>query len=113
MADKGVNIVARRGTITIPTSDTVSAGTNTELNLNGLVRQVDFTVPNMEATNSTNLVITNEFGGTVFASGTKAESASYSVGSVFPIYGTVKVVAVAEGTQSEAKSIPFNLVVEE
>lgn len=109
MADKSHNVNSRRGTITIVTSDTVTTGTNTQL-VNGLGRWVDFTTANMEGSDSTDLIVKNEFGGTVFASGTKAESTQFGIGSVFPMHGTVEIVAVAEGTQSAEVTIPYNIV---
>ena len=111
MADKHINMEVNRGTITIPTSDTVSTGTATIV-VNGLGRHVDFTTANMEDTDSTNLVITDAFGGTVFASGTKAESTTFSIGSIFPLQGTMNIVAVAEGTQSGARVVPYGLIYE-
>lgn len=108
MADKAYNINEQRGTITIPTSDTVTTGTQTIV-VNGLGKWVNFTTANMEDTDSTNLVITDRFGGTVFASGTKAESTTFSIGSEFPLHGTSQVVAIAEGTQSGARTIPFGI----
>lgn len=113
MSDKNFNIVSRDGTVTIATSDTVTTGTNTLVNLNGLVRQVNFTTANMQDTDSTNFIITNEFGGTLHASGTKAESTTFSTGTVFPVYGTTTIVAVAEGTQSGARAIPYSLIYED
>lgn len=110
MSDKQHNVNVRRGTITIATP--AANGTVTHV-LNGLGRHVDFTTANMEDTDSTNFVITDEFGGTVFASGTKAESTTYSVGSTFPMYGTVKFIAVGEGTQSANRSVPFGIIYEE
>ncbi len=108
MADKQHNINAVRGTVTIPTSDTVTSGTSTHV-INGLARWVDFTTANMQDTDSTNVVVTNEFGGTVFASGTQAESTTFNFGSVFPLSGTVDVVAIAEGTQSANREVPFSI----
>lgn len=100
-----------QGTITIPTSDTVSTGTNTIV-ATGLGRLVTFTTANMEDTDSTNFTIrptSKAANGTVFASGTVAESTTFSIGSVFPMHGTMDVVAVAEGTQSGARSIPYTI----
>ncbi len=112
MADKQHNMVARTGTITVVTSDTVVTGTNTHV-INGLGRWVDFTTDNMEGSDSTNLTVRNEFGGTVFASGTKAESTTFGIGSVFPMHGTVDIVAVAEGTQSASVEIPYSITYDE
>ena len=111
MADKQHNINIRRGTVTITTP--AANGTTTEANMNGLARWVDFTTPAMEDTDSTNFIVTNEYGGTVFASGTKAESLMTSVGSVFPVWGTSTIVAVGEGTQSASRSISYAITFDE
>lgn len=105
---------AINGTITIPTSDTVTRGTSTHT-ATGLGRWITFTTANMELTNSTNFIIqlkNQAVNGTLYASGTVAESTTFSLGSVFPLYGTVDVVAVAEGTQSAAKTIPYTIFYE-
>jgi hypothetical protein len=112
MADKQHNMNARTGTVTIVTSDTVTTGTNSHV-INGMGRWVDFTTANMQDTDSTNFVVVNEFGGTVFESGTKAESTTFGIGSEFPMHGTVDVVAVAEGTQSANRTIPYSITYDE
>ncbi len=101
------------GTITIPTSNTVTRGTNTLVNFNGLVRHVNFTTAAMQDTDSTNFIVTNEFDGTIHASGTVAESTTFSTGTAFPVHGTTTIVAVAEGTQSAARAIPYSIIYEE
>ena len=114
MADKSHDIETLNGTVVIATSESTTGGTNTYTGLNGLGRHVTFTTPNMEATDSTKLqvVIATSPNGTVFDSGTKAESSSFSIGSQFPLDGTVKVIATAEGTQSANKSVPFSIYYE-
>ena len=113
MAEKQHNMVVRRGTVTIVgADDTTTAGTSTQ-EMNGLVRWVDFTTANMQDSDSTNIVVVDEFGGTVYASGTVAESTTFSNGTTFPVYGTVDVVAVAEGTQSASREVPFGIILEE
>lgn len=109
MADRHYQVDVRTGTITIPTSDTVTKGTNTEI-LNGECRWVEFTTPAMEDTDSTLLeIITSERGGTIFSSGTKAESTTSQAGTIFPLYGTMKIVATAEGTQSAAVKVGYTI----
>jgi len=106
-------MVTRRGTITVVGADDATlAGTSTQV-INGLGRWIDFTTANMEGSDSTDISIVDEFGGTVYASGTKAESTTFSLGSVFPLYGTVTIVATAEGTQSASRTIPFGIIYEE
>lgn len=109
MSDKQHNINVVNGTVTISTP--AANGTDTQT-INGLGRWVDFTTANMEDTDSTNFVVTNEYGGTVFASGTKAESTGISVGSTFPMHGTSTIVAVGEGTQSADRTISYAITYE-
>lgn len=113
MADKNRNIEINVGTITIPTSDTVTKGT-VQAALNGQASLVTFSTPDMQATNSTLLevVVPKSPAGTVFSSGTKAESSSFSIGSSFPLYGNVNIVATAEGTQAAAKAITYTIYYE-
>ena len=114
MADKNRNIEILKGTVTIATSDTTTAGTNTYSLINGQASHVTFTTPNMTATNSTKLevIITESPVGTVFDSGTKAESSSFSIGSSFPLYGPINIVATSQGTESADKAIPFTIYYE-
>ena len=111
MSDKNHNVQVLSGTVVIATSETTTAGTNSYTFLNGQATHVTFTTPNMEATDSTKLqvVLVSSPNGTVFDSGTKAESSAFSIGSQFPLAETVRVVATAEGTQSANKSIPFSI----
>lgn len=113
MADKNRNINIQKGTITIATSETTTTGTVTA-NLNGIANHVTFTTPDMQSTNSTKLevIVTESPVGTVFNSGTKAESSSFSIGSTFPLYGSVNIVATAEGTQAANKAIPYTIYYE-
>lgn len=113
MSDKQHNVLIQKGTITIATSDTTMAGT-VSARLNGLGRHVTFNTPNMESTNSTKVqvIVTASPVGTVFDSGTKAESSSFSIGSEFPLFGSVDIIATAEGTQSANRAIPYTLYYE-
>jgi len=109
MADRYYQIDVRSGTVVIPTSDTVTTGTNTEV-LEGQAQWIEMSTPAMQATDSTKIeLVTSVLGGTIFTSGTKAESTVSQIGSVFPLYGTMKVVATAEGTQAAAKSIGYTI----
>lgn len=112
MADKQHNLNAITGTVTIPLSNSVITGTSVQL-VNGLGRWVDFTTDDMEDTDTTNFVIVDEFGGTAFVSGAKAQSTTFGIGSVFPMYGTVTIVTVAQGTQSGARTIPYSITYDE
>jgi len=112
MSDKQHNVVSRVGTITIVTSDTVTTGTATEV-MNGEAKFVEFTTAAMQDTDSTDISIVLSEGGTVYASGTVAESTGFSNGTVFPVFGTHDIVATAEGTQSGNREIPYNILFEE
>lgn len=108
MSDKNINMNYWTGTVTIPASDTVSTGTVTSV-MNGLGRYVEWVTANMEDTDSSQLSARTAYGGTVFSTGTVAESTRFSVGSVFPAYGTLTWVVTAEGTQSGARTIPIHV----
>lgn len=104
--DAAVNTLT--GTITIPTSDTVASGTMTST-VNGWARFVTLVTPDMQDTDSTNLVVVDPLGGTVFATGTQAESSFLNFGSVFPLTTSMSIRAIAEGTQAAAKAIKFSM----
>lgn len=102
------------GTVTIPTSDTVLAGTNSHV-MAGLVRWVGFTTANMQDTDSTLFTILETgkaVNGTMFTTGTVAESTSFNYGTIFPVHGTVEVRMTAEGTQAAARAIPYTVLYE-
>lgn len=112
MADKQHNMHSWRGTVTIVGNDnSTTRGTQIKV-LNGQVHWIDFTTANMQDTDSTNFTMTNEFGGTIFASGTVAEQTTFNYGSVFPVVGTTSIICIAEGTQSANREIPFNVFYE-
>lgn len=114
MSDKNRNIETLKGTVTILTSDTTKAGTVSYTTLNGQATFVNFSTPNMTATNSTLLEVVNTTSpaGTVFSSGTKAESSAFSIGSGFPVYGPTSIIATSEGTESANKAIPYTIYYE-
>ena len=110
MSDKQRNINVKKGTVTIVTP--VALGTTT-VNINGLVKWMDFTTGVMEGTDSTDFQITNEYGGTLYASGTKTEDAMFSIGTSFPVFGTTTIVAVGEGTQGASVDHTFSITYED
>jgi len=112
MSDKSYNTVVRRGTVVIPTSNTVTTGTNTEI-LNGRFLWLEWVTANMQDTDSTRLRIIGEDGGTFHDTGTVAESTRFTTGTEFPVAGTVEVVAVAEGTQSAARDVAYSFYIRE
>jgi len=109
MADKAYNVESLKGTVTIPASDTVSTGTYTIGQVNGVTKNIFFTTPNMEDTDSTKMEIKNSSDAAFFDSGTKAESATSVVGSEVGIIPGDKIVFTAEGTQSAAAAITFDV----
>ena len=108
MSDKQVNVDIRRGTIVIPTDNTILAGTNSEV-INGLCRWIEWVSDNMEDSDSTLLEIMSGESGTLYTSGTIAESTRTTIGTVFPMQGTISLVATAQGTQSGARDIPYGI----
>jgi len=101
-------IASYKGTIQIPTSDTVTTGTAANT-LNGMGRGVTILPDNMEDTDSTKIELINSTGGAVFASGTKAESVASYVGSEFPMDTSMNWVVTAEGTQSGNRDIVYEV----
>jgi len=107
----GNQIKAQAGTVTIVSDNTYKNGTTT-VTLNGLMKSVTFVTPNMEATDSTNFQMYDPNNYSIWSSGTVAESSTTTVnfgGTALdrPLYGTTTIIAVAEGTQSAERAIPF------
>ncbi len=109
MSDKTYNVDSIKGTITIPTSNTVTTGTVTLEGINGLTNNVIFTTANMEATNSTNFQIVNSSDQAILTSGTKAESTTFVLGTQVALVDGDKIVVTAEGTQSAARAITYDI----
>ena len=108
MADKQFNVNVVKGTITIVTSDTVTTGTVSHV-INGLARWTEWLTADMQDSDSTLIDVISPAGGSVFSSGTVAESTRFSIGSVYPLQGTWEIVATAEGTQDAAREIPYEI----
>src|SRR3990172_4592154 len=99
------------GTITIPTSDTVTAGT-VSLILNGVLGNLIVSVPALEATGTATILGTDNLGGTIYPSTAINESALSTMGPQgTPTYfvGTLYLSATASGTQSAAVGVTYNL----
>ena|SRR3990167_7854922 len=110
MSDLQVNPFLHRGTITIPTSDTVSTGTQVLTEAQScLTTHIVLTTPAMEDTDSTLMQITNASDAVFFTSGTKAESTTTTTGSQIVTVAGDKIVMTAEGTQSAARAIVYEL----
>ena len=109
MADKQNNVESFKGTITIPTSDTVSTGTQVIGQVNGMTKNIFITPPEMEGTDSTEMTIVNASDAGFFASGTVAENTTTVVGSEVLIIPGDKIVMTAEGTQSANVAIAFDI----
>ena len=107
MSDNQFQVERRHGTVTIATP--AANGTASLTGINGLSRTVDFLTPAMQDTDSTNFNIITESDGTVFSSGTVAQSIRTTDGTVFPYEGTMSIVAVGEGTQSADRDIVYDL----
>jgi len=109
MSDKQYTVESFKGTITIPTSDTVSTGTQVIGAVNGLTQHISVTPPEMEGTDSTLMEIVNAEDATYFSSGTVAEKVTTVVGSAVGIVPGDKIVMTAEGTQSANVDIAFDI----
>ncbi len=108
MADKQFNVVRRKGTATFPADDSTVAVTTSEV-INGIHRWLEWETPNLEDTDSTKIEIRSPSGGTFYDSGTQAESTRYTVGTEFPLTGTVDVVVTVEGTQSASQDVTYDI----
>ena len=108
MSDKQFNINRHVGTITIPTSDTISAGTVSAL-INGVTSQIQFVVPTTEDTDTVEFKIQNSADREIFASGEKAESSTNIMNVERALQGTIDFVAEAQGTQSAAIDLVFEV----
>lgn len=91
------------GTISIPLSETVTSGTLTS-GFNGLMRHITITTPAMEVTGTATVNILDAAGGTLYTQA-QDEGLTTTYGSIVPVLTTMKFVAVANGTQSAARSI--------
>ena len=101
----------RKGTITIPTSDTVQVGTAVVV-ITGDLSSLVVSVPALEGTGTATILGTDGLGGTIYTSTAVNESALATVrqfGTPGNFDGTLTLTATANGTQSAARSIPFNL----
>lgn len=96
-----------QGTIVIPTSDTVTAATVSP-SLAGLMRYITIVTPNMEGTGTATIRIVDAAGGTLFSQG-QNESVTAAYGSLVPLTTTMKLTATADGTQSAAATITYNI----
>lgn len=109
MSDKTYNVESLKGTITIPTSDSVTTGTAVLGETNGLTKTIFFTTPDMEGSDSTNFQIVNSSGYAFMTSGTKAESTTTILGTSVAIIPGDKIVVTAEGTQSADVAIVYDI----
>ena len=110
MSDKQFNVESIKGTVVIPTSDTVTTGTATLGGPhNGQTQTIIFTTDNMEGADSTNFQIVNSDDKALVTSGTKAESTSFVLGTSVGIVSGDKIVVTAEGTQSADRDIVYDI----
>jgi len=105
----------KSGTITVPASDTVTAGTTEEI-ISGELSLLQISAPALEGTGTVTILGTESLGGTVYASTALDES---TVGGIAPagtptyFSGTLYLSATttngSDGTQSVARDITYNL----
>jgi hypothetical protein len=108
---QSVNIVStsssQLGSIIIPTSDTVTAGTITP-GLTGVMRFITLTTPAMTGTGTATVRIVDAAGGTLFSQA-QNESVVSAYGSIVPLTSTMIMNATANGTQSSAATVVYSL----
>ena len=109
MADKIYNVESIKGTVTIPLSNTVTTGTAVLGEVNGLTNTIFFTTPDTQDTDSIAMTIVNSSDAVFFNSGTKAESTTSVIGSQVAIVPGDKIVMTAEGTQSAARAVTYDI----
>ncbi len=110
MSDLQLNPYAHRGTIQIPTSDTIITGTQTlPLGAVGKTTHLILTTPAMEDTDSTLMEVKNTNDEIFYTSGTKAQSTTTTTGSEVILVENDKVVMTAEGTQSGNVDIIYEI----
>ncbi len=95
------------GTITIPTSDTVTTGTVTP-GLSGVMRFITITTPDLTATGTATIRLIDSAGGTLFSQA-QNESVVAAYGSIVPLTSTMILTATANGTQASAMAIVYNI----
>lgn len=103
------------GTVTVPASDTVTAGTVDEV-ISGELSLLQVSVPALEGTGTVTVLGTDNLGGTVYPSTALAES---TIGQIAPagtpthfggtLYLTATTTNATDGTQSAARDIAYNL----
>ena len=104
---------ALKGTITIPTSDTVQVGTVTPV-VRGQIAFMNVSVPALEGTGTATILGTDSIGGTILNSTAANESTIARVpvpGTPTYFDGTLTVTATANGTQSVARDVTYILYV--
>ena len=109
MSDKQFNVESIKGTVTIPTSDTVVAGTVTFGSINGVTKNIFFTTPAMTGTDTPKIQIVNSSGAVFMDSGTVAESVTTVLGTEVAIVEGDKLIATASGTQDADASIVYDI----
>ena len=102
-----VNVVS--GTITIPTSDTVVAGTVTRYIEGAQFGNVVVQAPALESTGTVTVDLIDSLLGTICE--VVADESTTKLGTPnFTYYtGTLSLVATANGTQSAARNIGYNI----
>lgn len=109
MSDKHYNVESIKGTVTIPTSDTVVSGTVVLGEINGLTNQIFFTTPSMTGTDTPKIQLANSSGAVYFDSGTVAESVTTVKGTQVAIVPGDKLIATASGTQAADAAITYDI----
>ena len=109
MSDKTYNVESIKGTVTIPTSTTVTTGTVTFGSVNGVTKTIFFTTPSMTGTDTPKIQLVNSAGAVYMDSGTVAESVTTVLGTEVAIVAGDKLIATASGTQSAVADIVYDI----
>lgn len=96
------------GTITIPTSDTVTAGTISRYYEGIEFGNVVLKNPALEGTGTVTLTVVDSLLGTICSVVTDESTTKLGTPDFKYYTGTLSFIATANGTQSVARSIQFN-----
>lgn len=101
-------INVQQGTIVIPTSDTVSAGTVTEI-IEGQFGNVVLKNPALEGTGTATLRLIDPLLGTICEIVSDESTTKLGTPSFNYYKGTLTLTATANGTQSADRAIQYNI----
>ena len=86
--DRFVGVVKK--TVTVASGDAIGT---VDVELNGIIKQVIFTIPNLTTAAKTELRLANEDGDNIYESGLRNESLTHTLTFDRGVAGTVSIVA--------------------